>query len=104
MQNHAIIYLAINLRSRHSGGPLLNMKGEAVGVISSTLRALVLENGLDIPQNVNYAVKSACVLALLSSFLEKEIYPKVTPMSQKLEDIVPNIQGSIVQVIVKSIN
>lgn len=30
------------------------IRGEAVGVISSTLRALVSENGLDIPYNVNY--------------------------------------------------
>jgi hypothetical protein len=71
------------------------MQGEVVGVTTSTLRPLVSESGLDIPQSVNYAVKSAYVLALLSSLPENEAYPIITLTSSKLEDMVPKIQDSV---------
>ncbi len=99
-----IIQTTVAIQSGNSGGPLLNMKGEAVGVTTSTLRALVSEGGVEIPQNVNYAVKSAYVLALLLSLPEKETYPMVVLTSSRLEVIVPKIQDSIVQIIVRTIN
>ncbi len=96
-----IIQTTVAIQSGNSGGPLLNMDGEAVGVTTSTLRALVSKSGLDIPQNVNYAVKSVYVLALLSSLPEKN-YPILKMTSSNLENIIPKIQDSIVQIIVKS--
>ncbi len=97
-----IIQTTVAIQSGNSGGPLLNMHGEAVGVTTSTLRALVSKKGLDIPQSVNYAVKSAYVFALLSSLSEKNKYPAVSVTSSKLVKMVPKLQDSIVQVIVKS--
>ena len=95
-----IIQTTVAIQTGNSGGPLLNMNGQAVGVTTSTLRALVSTSGLDIPQNVNYAVKSAYVLALLSSLPENN-YPLLKITNSKLENIIPKIQDSIVQIIVK---
>ena len=78
------------------------MKGQVVGVTTSRLRVQISERGINVPQSVNYAVKSAYVLALLSSLPENSNYPMVVLTSFKLEDIVPKVQNSIVQIIVKS--
>lgn len=52
----------------NSGGPLIDQNGNVVGVVTSKLNALELMKvtGGDIPQNVNFAVKSA----ILTNFLE----------------------------------
>ncbi len=54
-------------QSGNSGGPLLDNDGAVVGVVSSKLNAVrVHEMTGDVPQNVNFAIKSA----LVRSFLE----------------------------------
>ncbi|MDB5591326.1 serine protease [Enterovirga sp.] len=51
----------------NSGGPLLDMRGSVVGVVTSKLNALKFaSNAGDLPQNINFAVKAS----LLSAFLE----------------------------------
>ncbi|MBL8662421.1 MAG: trypsin-like peptidase domain-containing protein [Candidatus Odyssella sp.] len=55
------------LQPGNSGGPILNNRGEVVGVAAatfSTARAVRLTGGA-LPQNVNYAVKSAYLVPLL---------------------------------------
>lgn len=97
-----IIQTTVAIQSGNSGGPLLNLEGHVVGVTTSSLRTLVTRSGIDVPQSVNYAVKSAYVVALLSSLPEGNNYPMVILTSFNLEDIVPKVQDSIVQIIVKS--
>ena len=63
-------YLQISapVQPGNSGGPLLDQNGNLVGVVSAKLNALKLmlaTNG-DIPQNVNFAIKSSIV----ANFLE----------------------------------
>jgi S1-C subfamily serine protease len=50
-----------------SGGPLLNMRGEVVGIITASFStaANVRRIGGAIPQNVNYAIKAQYLVALL---------------------------------------
>lgn len=61
------------------------MKGEVVGVTTASLRTRITESGIDVPQDVNYAVKSAYVVALISSLPENDKYPMVIFTDYKLD-------------------
>jgi ankyrin repeat protein len=95
-----ILQTTVAIQSGNSGGPLLNLRGEAVGVTTATLRAQVYEDGLDIPQSVNYAVKSAYVSALLSGLPNKTHSQATSRRTATIADLIPGLQDSIVQVIV----
>lgn len=59
--------VSVPVQAGNSGGPLLNGRGEVVGVITSKLAAdQVYRSTGDLPQNVNYAVKAEGLRALLS--------------------------------------
>ena len=52
----------------NSGGPVVNANGEVVGVAVATVKSeLVIRESGYIPQNVNYAVKTAYAIAFLKS-------------------------------------
>src|SRR5690606_34466956 len=52
----------------NSGGPLLDRRGQVVGVVVAKLNALrVAQMTGDIPQNINFAVKPGPVKALLEA-------------------------------------
>ena len=52
----------------NSGGPLLDMNANVIGLVSAKLdNSLVFKTTGDIPQNVNYAVKSDFILDLINS-------------------------------------
>ena len=58
--------ISVPLQPGNSGGALLNVRGEVVGITSSRLDAIktaVITGG--IPQNVNYAIKVRYLIALL---------------------------------------
>jgi ankyrin repeat protein len=96
-----ILQTTVAIQSGNSGGPLLNLSGEAVGVTTATLRAQIHSDGLDIPQSVNYAVKTAYVAALLSGLPRKNNPNTINRKRSNIADLIPGLQDSIVQVIVK---
>ena len=56
------------LQQGNSGGPLLDMTGNVVGVVSAKLNALAVANATgDVPQNVNFAIKSVMARQFLES-------------------------------------
>jgi S1-C subfamily serine protease len=60
--------ISVPLQSGNSGGPLLNMKGEVVGVVSYKLdAATVFQWTGNLPENVNYAVKAQYLEPLIKS-------------------------------------
>ena len=66
--NSALLQMTAPVQPGNSGGPLLDMAGNVVGVIVSKLDALVMakETG-DIPQNINFAVQGTIARLFLEA-------------------------------------
>lgn len=63
----------------NSGGPLLDMSGHVVGVVSAKLNALKFAKATgDIPENINFAIKTGTV----RDFLDNSAVPYGTEQSQ----------------------
>ena len=63
------LQISAQVQPGNSGGPLFDMDGIAIGVISQTLNpfAVALQTGGQLPQNINFAIKSEVVLEFLRS-------------------------------------
>jgi S1-C subfamily serine protease len=62
------LQISAPVQAGNSGGPLLDQSGNLIGVVTSKLNALkVALNDGDLPQNVNFAVKTAILAAFLDS-------------------------------------
>ncbi len=62
------LQVSVPVQAGNSGGPLLDTAGNVVGVVSSKLNAIkVASESGDLPQNVNFAVKSAIVATFLDA-------------------------------------
>jgi len=86
----------------NSGGPLADEKGNIVGVVVARLNdAYVMRGTGSVPQNVNYAVKKAYVLALLDSYPKVSQKIKTAELSKplKFEDAVNKVRQSTVLVV-----
>jgi len=90
-----ILQISTPVQAGNSGGPLVNQSGEVVGIISAKLSAAaVLEATGDLPQNVNFAVKSRYLQGLLADA------PKRPPTLQRIqsgstESIVSQMNNSV---------
>lgn len=81
----------------NSGGPLLDENGSVIGVVVSKLGIRAAKITGDIPQNVNYAVKSSYALALLEPYLDSAApTPNPATAKPKFEDMVAKAQQSVV--------
>jgi TPR repeat protein len=60
--------ISVPVQPGNSGGPLLNSRGEVVGIVTSRLSdAVTLDATGSLPQNVNYALKSSFLEAALEN-------------------------------------
>lgn len=58
--------ISVPVQAGNSGGPLIDSEGRVVGIVASKLNAAkVFEWTGDLPQNVNYAVKSSHLHSLI---------------------------------------
>jgi S1-C subfamily serine protease len=72
--NRAHFQISAPVQPGNSGGPLLDLSGNVVGIITSKLNAQrVAQRTGDIPQNVNFAVKTEEALAFLR---EQSVRPR----------------------------
>lgn len=71
-----------------SGGPVLDVKGTAIGVVVARLddRKLVVATGA-VPQNTNFAVKSSALLTFLGSHGVTPPTPPLWTMSKSQEEL-----------------
>ena len=62
------IQISAPVQPGNSGGPLLDTSGHIIGIVSGKLDAMLVQNYVgDIPQNVNFAIKSDVAKAFLAS-------------------------------------
>jgi S1-C subfamily serine protease len=88
----------------NSGGPLLDMSGSVIGVVTSQLDAIaVVEGGGGVPQNINFAIHVPIVVNFLSS---KGVTPKLdgsdVPRNLPPSDIADIVTKFTVQVYCKA--
>jgi len=94
--------ISVPIQSGNSGGPLINMRGQVVGVTTSKLRAAkVFKWTGDLPQNVNYAVKVGYVQILLSSVDPVANVPVMPAKKGNLAGLAKRIEKSVLMVIAK---
>jgi len=92
--------ISVPVQSGNSGGPLLNMHGEVAGIVTSKLSASkVFEWTGDLPQNVNYAVKSGYLSMLLSSVSSNDTIPVLSAHDGNIEQLAARIEASILLVV-----
>lgn len=98
VQDDASSYqISVPVQAGNSGGPLLDMDGAVVGIVSSKLRAgRMYEKTGDLTENVNYAVKSSFVTPLLGD--QKDAAP---PGPGSLETLARVVEPSIVRIVVE---
>lgn len=91
--------ISVPIQPGNSGGPLCDENGNLIGIVESTLDPLTMAKVEgEIPQNVNYAVKSSYILPLLD---EVQNLPATrAPSNAKFEDTVDNVQKSAVLILV----
>jgi TPR repeat protein len=94
--------ISVPVQPGNSGGPLFDEAGNVVGVVLSKLDAIkVAKFTGDLPQNVNYAVKSIYALPLLEPYaanLASETAASTSP--KMLEGVIEKVQGSVVLILV----
>lgn len=97
-----IYQISVPVQRGNSGGPLLNMNGEAIAVTAFKLDAKVIFKWTnDLPENVNYAMKASHLAALLASLPMPE--RPISELSRKqgtLADLAARIQHSVLIVLV----
>jgi S1-C subfamily serine protease len=88
------------VQAGNSGGPLLDASGNLIGIVVSKLGLKAAAATGDLPQNVNYAVKSAYALALLEPYLDASEPEPIPPgQKQSFEDMVAKAQQSVVLIL-----
>ncbi|MGD8370603.1 MAG: serine protease [Syntrophobacterales bacterium] len=96
-------HTTVPIQPGNSGGPLLNMNGEVVGVVTSMLGIRDIEDGhIRIMQNASCVLKIASVKKLLPQLPKKDFVIDVLPRhSDSLEVLAERIEGSVLMVIAR---
>lgn len=92
------------IQKGNSGGPVLAPDGSVIGVVRSKLNALnVAERTKDMPQNVNYAIKSSTLLQFLrDSPVKPAVYPFDPRVSGRAYEIYRRTSGSVLLVVARN--
>lgn len=99
MQNDIRFWqISVPIQPGNSGGPLLNEKGELVGVIVATLSLESIKITGTVPQNVNYAIKGNYLEPMLQ--VHKVTCTTGTSKSPNFQDMIAQAQKSSVLILV----
>ena len=101
-----VFQISAPIQTGNSGGPLITMDGNVVGVVASKLDAAAIARQTgDIPQNVNYAIKSQHVLDMLDKVAVqipavKDSLARVNRGEKaRVADVVPALEDAIALVL-----
>jgi hypothetical protein len=99
----ASYHTTVPIQPGNSGGPLLNMNGEVVGLVTSMLGLRDKEDGdIRLLQNASCALKMSTVEKLFPLLPKRAPAIEVLPReSGSLETLAERIQGSILMVVAK---
>jgi len=94
------LQIDIPIQPGNSGGPLLNRRGEVIGVVSATLNsgAVFRATGI-LPQNVNYAVKADYIAVMIPASAQLAVAPPLE--ATELPALVGVVENSVVRIISK---
>ena len=100
------IQISTPIQPGNSGGPLLNMSGQVIGIVVSEINAIkMMAAGYGLPQNVNFAIQTPLVVNFLST---KGVTPKIaettTPQPLPPSDIAKQAKQFTVQVYCEGIS
>jgi S1-C subfamily serine protease len=90
--------ISVPVQAGNSGGPLVDMNGHVVGIVTAKLNArFMMERTGDLPQNVNYALKSDTIRRFIGDPLEASpaYAPSASAGGRTLEQLAPGIQKSV---------
>jgi S1-C subfamily serine protease len=90
------------VQTGNSGGPLVTMEGNVVGIVAAKLDAAqVARTTGDIPQNVNYAIKSQHALDLLEAFPQAKagVVAARRVVRATVADVVPPLEDALLLVL-----
>ena len=94
--------ISVPVQPGNSGGALVEERGNVVGVVSAKLNArAALATSGQLPENVNYAVKSSFLLSFLEAVPEVSAKLKdANTKERKFEDVVKSAEQAAVLVLV----
>jgi len=83
------LQVSVPVQPGNSGGPLVNHRGEVVGVITATAAILpFLQKTGSLPQNVNFAVKAGYASLLFTP-------PAALPLANDRDDAIRRVRGAL---------
>jgi hypothetical protein len=104
-----VFQVSAPVQTGNSGGPLMSMEGNVVGVVASKLdAAAVAKLTGDIPQNVNYAIKARYLHELLERAgaaepkLREGLVKPLVGEKARVVDIVPALEDGIALVVARA--
>jgi S1-C subfamily serine protease len=90
------------VQAGNSGGPLFDENGNIIGIVVAKLNAAFMAKHTgDLPQNVNYAVKSAYLTPLVEQFSEQLPNRNHSTEDEKTEDLVSKVKDACVMILVE---
>lgn len=93
-----VFQISLPIQPGNSGGPMVNMDGNVVGIIASKLSAIyMIKNKGSVPENVNYAIKSNYLNELIQTdnVVSKLLLPPKKQPAKNLVELSERVEKSI---------
>ena len=95
------LQISVPIQAGNSGGPLVNMEGKVVGIVTSKVNAVKMFKWTgDLPQNINYGIKISYLQGLLSSVSPEKRINTVRPNRYgSVKELAKKIKGSVLIIV-----